>query len=428
MKNNIEEKGISEKNEKKNRKMLPVILLRDMVIMPGTSIHFDIQRKDSICAIQAAMEQDQEMFAVMAKSVNTNDIVTEEQIYQIGTLVKVKQVLKMPKDHIRVLFMGEERASLDKLVYQDEYYKADAVQIIKTFKNMEQVEEDARLRTLKDILKQCGKRQLISNPVTLDALEKVKDLELLIDLATEAAPMPIQSKQKILECVDLANRTEELLALLLNEISIADIRAELGEKLKDCVSENQREYVLREQMKVIRKELGEENTEEEGEHYFKRLNEIHPPEEVRQKIEKEIKRFCSLSYSSAESAVIRNYIETVLDYPWSTEKPENRDLKMAADRLEKDHYGLKDIKERIIDYLAVRNLSGRKDAPIICLVGPPGTGKTSIAKSVAMALHKEYGRIALGGSGRGRNQRASENLYWGNARENCGGNCQNRRK
>lgn len=173
------------------------------------------------------------------------------------------------------------------------------------------------------------KKVLISNPVTLDALEKVKDLELLIDLATEAAPMPIQSKQKILECVDLANRTEEFLALLLNEISIADIRAELGEKLKDCVSENQREYVLREQMKVIRKELGEENTEEEGEHYFKRLNEIHPPEEVRQKIEKEIKRFCSLSYSSAESAVIRNYIETVLDYPWSTEKPENRDLKMA---------------------------------------------------------------------------------------------------
>ena len=196
--NNIEKKDISEKNEKKNRTMLPVILLRDAVIMPGSSVHFDIQRTASIHAIHAAMEQDQEIFAVMEKSTNSNVVVTDDQICKIGTLIKVKQMLKLPKDHIRVLFMGVQRASLDKLVYQDEYYKADMVKVIDTLKNMEKVEEDARFRTIKDILKQCEKRQIISNPVTITALNKAKNLELLVDLATEAVPMPVQSKQQIL--------------------------------------------------------------------------------------------------------------------------------------------------------------------------------------------------------------------------------------
>lgn len=396
-KSELELNKVEENDIEKNRKLLPMIILREMVIMPGTSVHFDIQRKASVNAVNVAMEQAQQMFVVMAKSVNVGDKVTADQLYRVGTLVKVKQILKLSKGLIRVLLVGLERASLEHVVYEDEYYKADIADFCCVAEKMEAVEKEARLRTIKDVLKQCEKRQILSNPVTLAALNKVKELELLIDLTAEAVPMPVQSKQQILEIADLEERTEKLLTILLNEISVCDIRLDLGEKLKDCVNKNQREYVLREQMKVIRKELGDENTEDEGERYRTRLDEIDPPQDVKEKIEKEIRRFCSLSYSSSESAVVRNYIETVLEYPWNKAGTDNKDLKKAIEQLEKDHYGLKKIKERIIDYLAVRNLSGRKDAPILCLVGPPGTGKTSIAKSIAAALHKEYGRIALGG-------------------------------
>lgn len=395
--NDIELNSIKENSAEEDRNLIPMIVLRDMVIMPGTSVHFDIQRKISVNAVNAAMEQDQLMFAVMAKDVNAEDKVTADQLYRVGTLVRVKQVLKLSKGLIRVLFVGMERAFLENLSYEDGYYKADTAKPVDMAGSMEEIEKEAELRTVRDVLRQCERRRILSNPVTIAALDKIEDLELLVDLAAEAVPMPVKAKQRILESINLAERTENLLTILLNEIAVSDIRGELGEKLKDCVNKNQREYVLREQMKVIRRELGEEDTEDEGEHYLEWLKEVNPPEEVQQKLEKEIKRFCSLPYSSSESAVIRNYIETVLEYPWSKEGTDNDDLKKAASQLEKDHYGLKNIKERIVDYLAVRNLSGRKDAPILCLVGPPGTGKTSIAKSVATALHKEYGRIALGG-------------------------------
>ena len=396
-KNDMEKNNVIENGDEKNMRMLPMLALKDMVIMPGTSVHFDIKGSAALNAINAAMEQDQEMFVAMGMPVNTGDKISMKHFCKVGTVVKVKQVLKLSKNLQRVLFVGIERASLGKLVYENEYYVAGIEKIADIAGNMEELEVEARLRTIRDLLKQCEKRKMLSNPITISELKKVKNLELLIDLAAEAVPMPVQSKQQILESIDLEERTEKFIAIILNELSVCDIRAELGEKLKDCVNKNQREYVLREQMKVIRKELGDENTEEEGEHYQAWLDEVNPPAEVREKVEKEIKRFCSLSYSSSESAVLRNYIETILEYPWSKEGKDNDDLKKAMEQLEKDHYGLKKIKERIVDYLAVRNLSGRKDAPILCLVGPPGTGKTSIAKSIAVALHKEYGRIALGG-------------------------------
>jgi ATP-dependent Lon protease len=282
-------------------------------------------------------------------------------------------------------------------VYEDGYYQAEYSVMGDGEEILSSQQKEAALRTVRDVLRQCEERKIIQNHITVAALYQVKDLKLLLDLVAEAVPMPIASKQSILECTPLSDRLERLLEIILNEIAVCDIRADLGEKLKDCVNKNQREYVLREQMKVIRKELGEDDVEDEDLQYRQRLEEINPPEEVREKLEKEIKRFSSLSYSSSESAVLRNYIETLLEYPWSKSGQDNEDLKSAIDKLEQDHYGLQKIKERIIDYLAVRNLSGRKDAPILCLVGPPGTGKTSIAKSVAAALHKEYGRIALGG-------------------------------
>jgi ATP-dependent Lon protease len=376
---------------------VPMLILRDMVIMPGTSVHFDIQRDSSIKAVNKALEKDEPMFAIMAKTGFEEGKATLSNLYSVGTVVKVKQVLKLPKGLIRVLFQGLDRAELNHFVYEDGYYHA-VYSVLQDAENpMSPQENEAALRTVRDILQQCEQKKIIQNHITVAALYQVKDLGLLLDLVAEAVPMPVASKQSVLETSPLSQRLERLLEIILNEISVCDIRMELGEKLKDCVNKNQREYVLREQIKVIRKELGEDDVEDEGEQYRERLEEVNPPEEVREKLEKEIKRFASLSYSSSESAVLRNYIETLLDYPWSESGIDNEDLKSAVDKLEKDHYGLQKIKERIIDYLAVRNLSGRKDAPILCLVGPPGTGKTSIAKSVADALHKKYGRIALGG-------------------------------
>lgn len=384
-------------NTKQNKGKIPMMVLRNMVIMPGTSVHFDIQRDTSIHAVNAAMEKNQDLFVITAKAFNTDDKVSQEQLYEVGTIVTVKQVLKLPKGLIRVLLVGKERAVLNEMIYEDGYYKAFVNMMEHNINQLSDIECDARIRTIKSVLKQCEKSRLIPNEVTMSTLNKINDLEFLVDLTAEAVPIQIYQKQQILQTADIVERVEKLLTILLNEIEINEIRAEIGEKLKDCVNKNQRDYVLREQMKVIKKELGEENVEDEGDRYQIRLSEVNPPKEAREKLEKEIKRFRSLSYASSESAVIRNYIETLLEYPWCEASEENRDLKKAVERLESDHYGLTKIKERIIDYLAVRNLSGRKDAPILCLVGPPGTGKTSIAKSIAAALDKEYGRIALGG-------------------------------
>ncbi len=374
---------------------IPMLILREMVLMPGTTVHFDIQQENSIHAVNVAMQNNSLIFVVTAKATSINENMTTEQVYSVGTLAMVRQILKLPKGQVRVLVNGVSRGQLHNIINDSLYHVADVTPFEKET-DITKTEQTARIRIIKDLLKKYTKNRT-NNDNTVKALSKIRNLQTLIDLTTEAVPLPFSSKQEVLEELDLVKRSELLTSILMNEIEIMQIRDEIGEKLKDCVSQNQREYVLREQMKLIRKELGEENAEDEGDHYENELNKINPPQEVREKLEKEIKRFRSLSYSSSESAVLRNYIETVLEYPWNNEGEDNQDLQTAIDILEMDHYGLNKIKDRIIDYLAVRNLSGRKDAPILCLVGPPGTGKTSIAKSVARALNKEYGRIALGG-------------------------------
>lgn len=380
--------------EEKN--VFPLLVLRDMVLMPGTTVHFDIQNEASINAVNTALENNLNIFVITAKVPLNGDEVLKEQLYSIGTIATVRQVLKLPKGQMRILLAGNSRADLKEIINGENYSCAN-VEVIKDVEEFTKTEETARVRIIKDLLKQCQKNRMITNDMILSALNKIQSVSLLVDLTTEAIPMPTISRQQILEERNLENRIEKLISILINEIEITNIRDEIGEKLKDCVSQNQRDYVLREQMKLIKKELGEDNTEDEGDHYEQELHKINPPQEVKEKIEKEIKRFRSLSYSSSESAVIRNYIETLLEYPWNLEGKDNQDLQKAIDILEKDHYGLIKIKDRIIDYLAVRTLSERKDAPILCLVGPPGTGKTSIAKSIARALNKEYARIALGG-------------------------------
>ena len=378
-------------------KRYPVIVLRDIVIMPESRVHFDIQNKNSVSAINEVIEQNQELIVVKSKTDDVNENISVHQIFEVGTQVVIRQVLKLPKGVIRVLVEGKERVIIKKIHSDVNFNLAEIKKFPNTLSNMEKTEQEARLRIIKDLAKQCEQHHMFSTPDRFSSLSRIKKLDRMIDLVAEAVSIPIMEKQKILETIDLSTRSDLLIKTLITELDIHNIRAEIGEKLKECVNQNQKEYVLREQLKIIKKELGEENTEDEGERYRQLLEEANPPERVREKIEKEISRFCSLPYSSSESAVIRNYIETVLDYPWDKEGCDNHDLKKAIDQLEKDHYGLTNIKERIVDYLAARQLSGRKDAPILCLVGPPGTGKTSIAKSIAVALHKEYGRIALGG-------------------------------
>ncbi len=381
--------------ENETGRIYPLLVLRDMVLMPGTTVHFDIQKEISIKAVNAALQSNRPIFVVTAKGAAPNDEVKQDHLYAVGTIATVRQILKLPKGQVRILLAGERRGKVLQLI-KGNHYPCANVEEYEDIDTLSATDKTARMRIIKDLLTKCVRNHM-GNDVIVASVKKMRNLASLVDMTTEAIILPFAAKQSILEEDNLEQRVELLISTLINELEIAKIRDEIGEKLKDCVNQNQKEYVLREQMKLIKKELGEENVEDEGTHYTNTLNKVNPPQEVREKLEKEIKRFRSLSYASSESAVLRNYIETLLEYPWNEENEDNYDLNTAIDILEKDHYGLDKIKERIIDYLAVRILSNRKDAPILCLVGPPGTGKTSIAMSIARALNKEYARIALGG-------------------------------
>lgn len=377
---------------------LPMIILNDFVIMPGTSVHFDLQKEVSIQAINRALSNNLDLFVATPKNGRFQEPITAEQLCEVGTVVKVRQTLKLSKEAgIRILLEGKERAVLKAVISEQHYNDAVLQTCNNEGESLSEAEHDARIRSVKSILQICYRSKLIPNQTAYESLQKIKDLDLLLDMTAESVHLSFEKKQEILKTINLEERTDCVISILLNEIEVSRIRGEIAEKLKDCVSKNQREYVLREQLKLIHEELGEQDTDVESDQYELRLEEVNPPREVREKIQKEINRFKTLSYASSESGVLRNYIETLLDYPWNVEGKDNTSIKTAIKQLENDHYGLKQVKERIIDYLAVRNLSGCKDAPILCLVGPPGTGKTSIVKSIAASLHKEYGRIALGG-------------------------------
>lgn len=377
--------------------LLPMIVLHDLVIVPGSIVHFDLQKDRSINAVNVALKESLDVFVASPSGDTLADPLTTEQICPVGTIARVKQTLKLPNNAgIRIVLEGIKRGKILDVI--DEKAYNHAVVLPCEYKNsLGENEKEAFIRSIKSVLKACFSCKMIPQRKAFETLNQLTDLELLIDLSAETVSLPFENRKKILEILDVKERGEYLITILLNEIEVTKIREDIANRLKDCVNKNQREYVLREQLKVIHEELGEENTETEGALYENRLEEVKPPAEVKEKIQKEINRFKTLAYSSSESGVLRNYIETVLDYPWNISGKDNVNLQSAIRTLEKDHYGLTKIKERIIDYLAVRNLSGRKDAPVLCLVGPPGTGKTSIAKSIASALHKKYGRIALGG-------------------------------
>ena len=378
-------------------KNIPVVALRGMTILPSMITHFDISREKSVKAVEAAMLRDQRLVVLTQKSPETQDPGMKD-LYKIGTLVTVKQIMKLPQNIFRVLAEGLERVEVMDLDVADGCLVADAA----TFSEEElalpdEKNQEAMVQTLRTIFQDyCQANSKISRETALQIMEQT-DLQKMVDQIAVNIPVFYEEKQKLLEAVDLTERFEQLSVLLENEIQVMNIKTEIQEKVKARIDKNQREYILREQLKVIREELGEDTTGAEAEHFKAETEKLEASAEVKERIEKEIERFKNAGNNSAESSVIRGYIETLLELPWDKESKDNMDLSNAREILEEDHYGLEKVKERVLEFLAVRALTKKGDSPIICLVGPPGTGKTSIARSIARALNKKYVRICLGG-------------------------------
>lgn len=378
-------------------KSLPMVPLRGMTVMPGMVVHFDVSRARSIAAVQEAMVEEQKIFLTAQKSIDTEDPGAED-VYEIGTVGTVRQIIKLPKQIVRVLVSGETRGRLQELEYSDPYLRAK-VEIIEEdgADTPEDVNTEAMERSLRDMLVEYASKNGKMSKESIAQLAEVRGLRRLVDEIAANIPLYYTDQQEILNETDLKKRYEKLAFKLVNEVQIMDIKDEIRRKVKERVDKHQREYILREQLKLIREELGEDSTVSDAEEFEASLRKLKAPKEVKDKLQKEINRFKSSMNSPAESGVIRTYIETLLEMPWDKASKDNQDINYAKQVLEEDHYGLEQVKERILEFLAVRTLTKKGESPILCLVGPPGTGKTSIAKSLAKALKKPYVRISLGG-------------------------------
>ena len=376
---------------------MPAVALRGMVILPGMVAHFDVSRAKSIKAVEEAMMDEQKIFLVAQKDVEQENPDIED-LFKIGIIAEVKQVIKLQNNIVRILVEGKERAELSAFLENPDYLLAEIIRFDEEVDDG--LPEEAKEAMLRSIQETFGKYVVVNSKMGKELqrqLSEITDLEKLMNQLANSLPVHFGEKQKILDAVSMTERYEVLMALLLKEIEITAIKNDFQAKVKAHVDKNQKEYLLREQMKVIREELGEDNTESDADHFAEALGKIRADKEVKEKIKKEIDRFKNISSSSSESAVARGYIETLLELPWNKTSRDNKDLKNAEQILNADHYGLEKVKERMLEFLAVRNLTSKGESPIICLVGPPGTGKTSIARSVAKALDKKYVRISLGG-------------------------------
>lgn len=377
--------------------MLPAVALRGLTILPDMIIHFDLSRKKSIQAIENAMMEEQKIFLVTQRDMETEDP-GKEELYSVGTIALVKQVTRLPHNIVRVLVEGLERG---RLIQLDEavtdYLYAEVETVTEDESGIAELEEEAMQRHIKTFLADYGNFYPKVGRTLIDHLDEMDTLAKLLNQVMVCIPLDYTIKQKALEQNNLRARYECLAEALFNEVEIGKVKSELSEKIRSRVEKNQRDYLLREQLNFIKEELGEDTELSDAAIFDAECDNLEASQEVKDKIKKEIKRFRSVAGSNSESVVERGYIETLLELPWDKASVDNEDLEAAEVVLKEDHYGLEQVKERILEYLAVRSLTRQGDSPILCLVGPPGTGKTSIARSVARALQKKYVRICLGG-------------------------------
>ena len=376
--------------------VLPAIALRGTTILPGMIVHFDVSRERSVKAIEAAMLHDQKIFLVtqIDPEVESPDLAG---VYHVGTIAYIKQVVKLPQNLLRVLVEGTGRATLVKFEQEFPFIRSEITPVDEEEMQMPEPVMEAMHRSLKELFhRYCMENGKVSKELVAQILN-IDNVEELVEQIAVNIPLSYQNKQKILEALTLEERYEVLGAILGNEIEIMQIGRDLQKKVKARIDKNQREYILREQLKLVREELGEDNTADDAEEFKKKLQELQAGDEVKEKISKEIERFKNTNSNVSENAVLRGYIETMLALPWEKKSTDSDDLKEAWKVLQEGHYGLKDVKERVMEFLSVRKLTHKGKSPILCLVGPPGTGKTSIARSIAEAMHKKYVRICLGG-------------------------------
>ena len=379
-------------------RMLPAVALRGITILPGMIAHFDISREVSIKAVERAMKDGDSIFLVTQKDANKENPEIED-LQSIGVIAEIKQVVRLQNDIIRVMVEGEQRAEVYEIVQdQQDYLEARVIAYIEEDeKHLPAQAEEAMVMSVQETFAKYSAVQGRIGKEVVRQVQETTELSKLLDYVGNNLPVNYDKKQKILDAIAITERYEVLLAMLLQQIEVLAIKSDFQKKVQERVEKHQKEYVLREQMALIREELGETNTDSDAQEYEKKLEELQASDEVKKRIKKEIQRFRGIAGNSSESTVSRGYIETLLELPWDKTSVDNQDLTHAQEILDEDHYGLEKVKERVIEFLAVRNLTGKGESPILCLVGPPGTGKTSIARSIARALDKKYVRISLGG-------------------------------
>ena len=378
--------------------VMPAVALRGMTILPDMIVHFDVSRSKSKKAVERAMTTNQKLFVVTQRDPDIENP-EKEELFTAGTIVTIKQMTKLQHGLLRVLVEAVERAELIDCLDNKDFLEAE----VSTANNENDLEElpeecvEAMLRGLLDTFQEYVKAHGKLNKDVARQLSEMDDLERLMNLIPVHAMLKWPKMQSILDMAKLTEKYEQLLLVLNNEMEVLRIKRDLEAKVKEKVERHQKEYILREELKTIREELGEDNIQSELDAFAEETRKLKAPKEVKDKLEKEINRLKLLGMNSSESGVIRGYVETLLEMPWSKMQKETSDIKLAQQILDEDHYGLEQVKERVLEFLAVRTLNKHGQSPILCLVGPPGTGKTSIAKSIARALNKKYVRICLGG-------------------------------